>query len=108
MDKIIKPRRAGKSLELIKIAEASNAYIIVPTRRDALNLMKLAEKHGHKILFPVTVDEYMQSRFRGSFVRNILIDDADIVLQMIFREVAIDAISMTDEGVTQDDLQGKA
>lgn len=97
MNKIIKPRGAGKSLELIKIAEETNAYIVVPTRRDALNLMKLAEKHGHKILFPVTLGEYMRNGMKGSFVKHILIDDADIILQMLFRDVAVDAITMTDE-----------
>jgi len=97
MIKIIKPRGMGKSLDLIKIAEKSNSYIIVPTRNHALNLMKLAEKHGHKILFPITFDEYMRYGMKGSYVKRILIDDADIILQMLFRDVAVDAITMTEE-----------
>lgn len=97
MIKIIKPRRMGKSLELIKRAEETNAYIVVTTRRDALNLMQLAEKHGHKILFPVTFDEAINGKFIGSFIKHILIDDADMMLQMLFRYTEIDAITMSEE-----------
>jgi hypothetical protein len=96
MKKIIKPRRAGKSTELIRMSEESGAYIIVSSRARANFLFQLAHETGHKIPFPVTYREYEQSRFRGSFVRHILIDDADDLLQMLFKEVTIDAITMTD------------
>lgn len=96
MKKIIKPRQAGKSTELIRMSEESGAYIIVSSRARANFLFQLAHETGHKILFPVTYREYEQSRFRGSFVRHILIDDADDLLQMLFKEVTIDAITMTD------------
>ncbi len=96
MKKIIKPRQAGKSTELIRMSEESGAYIIVSSRARANFLFQLAHETGHKIPFPVTYREYEQSRFRGSFVRHILIDDADDLLQMLFKEVTIDAITMTD------------
>ena len=95
MEKIIRPRQAGKSSELIRIAEETNAYIIVASRQRALHLARMAKEHGRRILFPVTVHEYEQSRFRGSYVRHILIDDADAVLEQVFKEVTIDAITMT-------------
>lgn len=96
MKKIIRPRQAGKSTELIRMSEESGAYIIVSSRARANFLFQLAHETGHKIPFPVTYREYEQSRFRGSFVRHILIDDADDLLQMLFKEVTIDAITMTD------------
>ena len=98
MKKIIRPRQAGKSSELIRIAEETNAYIIVATRARAVCLADLAQKQGRNILFPVTWGEYERSRFKGSYVRRILIDDADAVLEQVFKEVTIDAITMTGQG----------
>lgn len=96
MKKIIRPRRAGKSSELIRIAEETNAYIIVATRARAVCLADMAQKQGRHILYPVTLREYEQSRFRGSYIRHVLIDDADAVLEQVFKEVTIDAITMTE------------
>ena len=96
MKKIIRPRQAGKSSELIRIAEETNAYIIVATRARAVCLADMAQKQGRHILYPVTLREYEQSRFRGSYIRHVLIDDADAVLEQVFKEVTIDAITMTE------------
>ena len=96
MKKIIRPRGAGKSSELIRIAEETNAYIIVATRARAVYLAHMAQKQGRHILYPVTLREYEQSRFRGSYIRHVLIDDADAVLEQVFKEVTIDAITMTE------------
>ena len=96
MKKIIRPRQAGKSSELIRIAEETNAYIIVATRARAVCLADMAKKQGRHILYPVTLREYEQFRFRGSYIRHVLIDDADAVLEQIFKEVKIDAITMTE------------
>ena len=96
MKKIIRPRQAGKSSELIRIAEETNAYIIVATRARAVCLADMAQKQGRHILYPVTLREYEQSRFRGSYIRHVLIDDADAVLEQVFKEVTIDAITITE------------
>lgn len=96
MKKIIRPRQAGKSSELIRIAEETNAYIIVATRARAVCLADMAQKQGRHILYPVTLREYEQSRFRGSYIRHVLIDDADAVLEQVFKEATIDAITMTE------------
>lgn len=96
MKKIIRPRQTGKSSELIRIAEETNAYIIVANRARAVCLADLARQQGRNILFPVTLQEYERYRFRGSDVRHVLIDDADAVLAYVFKEVEIDAITMTE------------
>lgn len=101
MIKIIKPRQSGKTSELIRMAEESNAYIITPNRGMAVSVSRLAEEQGHHILFPVTYREYVQSRFRGSHIRHILIDDADVLLGQVFCEVTIDAITMSEPETVQ-------
>ena len=97
---IFKPRQSGKTSELIRMSEETNAYILTPNRMMAQHISKMAEEQGHNILFPVTLDEYLNSRFKGSHVRHILIDDADMILQQIFNEVTIDAITMSEREPT--------
>ena len=97
MDVIYRGRGKGKSTELIKRSVETNAYIIVSTMQRAHSLKRQAKELGYpEMLFPVTIDEYLQYRFRGSYVRHVLLDDADLILQRIFSDVTIDAISLTD------------
>ena len=55
----------------------------------------MAYEMGLSITYPVTVGNYMGTHFRGSYIKHILIDDADYVLQQIFNYVTIDAITMS-------------
>lgn len=97
MKKIIKPRASGKTTELIKMAEATNSYIVTFDRQRADYIFRFAEELGYKILYPVAFADALHSKFRGSFVRNILIDDADAILAGLFPGMTVDAITMTEE-----------
>ncbi len=97
MKLIIKPRQSGKTSELIRMSEETNAYILTPNRVMAEYVSIMAKQQGYNILFPITLDEYMRSRLKGSHVTHILIDNADMVLQQIFNEATIDAITMSSE-----------
>ena len=59
-------------------------------------VFKQAQSMGLNIPYPVTVEEYMRSGFRGSFINSILIDDADDVLSQVFSNVRIETITMSD------------
>lgn len=85
MNYIFGDRRSGKTQKIIELAEASNAYIIVPNRAMALSVRDQAEKTGHHILFPVTLHEVMHRKNTG-FVTDCFIDNADILLEDIFRQ----------------------
>lgn len=93
-------RRSGKTQKIIELAEVYNAYIIVPNRAMALSVRDQAKKTGHHILFPVTLHEVMRSRNTG-FVKDCFIDNADILLEDIFRQQGwdIQAVSMNMEGI---------
>lgn len=95
MLKIIKGRRTGKTTKLIKISENTQAYILVANRKRQQLIANMAISIGGNIPYPVTVEDYMKNSFRGSFIKNILIDDADDVLKTIFCTVNIDAITMS-------------
>lgn len=101
MIKIFKPRQRGKTTDLIKLSEATGHYILVADRKRANCVFQMAEKMGCHILNPVTVYDYFRTHgFRGSYscIKDILIDDADAVLRMVFDKVNIEAITMTYDG----------
>lgn len=95
MKKIVKPSASGKTTELIKMAEATGAYIIVSNQKRAHDLFMFAESLGYKIPYPVPFEQCR--RVKRTFVKNILIDDADELLSMLFPGMTIDAITMTEE-----------
>lgn len=95
MLKIIKGRRTGKTTELIKISEKTQAYILVANKKRQQLIANMALSIGVTIPYPVTIEDYLRNHFRGTFIKNILIDDADDVLKTIFGTVNIDAITMS-------------
>jgi hypothetical protein len=96
MNKIIKGRQQGKTTELIKRSAETGTYILVADRKRVQQVYRQAESMHLNIPYPVTVEEYMQSGFRGSFINSILIDDADDVLSRVFSNVRIDTITMSE------------
>lgn len=101
MEIIYKSRGRGKTSELIRMSEKTGYYILCTDRRRADQVFDQARKMGCNIPYPVTVHDYLVNEFRGSWIRNIYIDDADDVLQHIFRTVKIEAISMTDRDTSK-------
>lgn len=106
MQKIIKGRGEGKTTELIKMSYKTGDYIVVCTEARRKAICEQAKEMGLHIPYPVIFEEYQQCRFRGSFVRKILIDDADDMLRHIFKEVEIEAITMTGSSDIYDEGMG--
>ena len=97
MTKVIaKGRGEGKTTELIKLSAETGKYILVANQQRAMNISDMAGKMGLYIPFPVTVQEALKYSFRGTFIKEILVDDAEDVLQSLFR-VNINAITVTTE-----------
>lgn len=94
MKKIILGRGEGKTKELIQLSHDTNTYILVADRSRQREIFSFARDLGITIPNPVTVEDYMRTHFRGSFIKHILIDDADDVLKTIFYNLIIDAITM--------------
>ena len=103
MKVIAKPRRGGKTTELIKLSAETNTYILVANKMRQKEVMRLANLMNITIPYPVTVEDYMKTQFRGSFIKNILIDDVEDVLHAFFYTVAIDAITVTTERTSCED-----
>ncbi len=95
MNKIILPRRGGKTTKLIDISENTGTYILVADRNRQREVAGMARERNKNIPFPVTLEDFLRTRFRGSFINHILIDDAEDVLAHLFGHVQIDALTIT-------------
>ncbi len=94
---IYRPRNTYKTTELIKESAETGIYIMTLTRKRADTILYHAQTLGLYIPNPVTLEDYKRTNgFQGSFIKEILIDDADDILKEIFRRVEIKTITMTD------------
>lgn len=87
-------RGLGKTTEAVKQAHRTGAYIIVKDRPRAVECMQLAEELHLNIRFPITFGEFLDSRLKGSYINNIVIDDADELFLSLFRGLDIEMITM--------------
>ena len=108
MDKIILPRRSGKTSKLIEISEKTGTYILVADASRQREVANMAREQGKNIPFPVTLSDYLNTRFRGSFIKHILIDDADDVLRRLFEGIHIDTVTITDPSPDREYIDGLA
>lgn len=86
---------SGKSTKAILQAAKTGAYIICATRDDARRLVEQAEQMKVHIRNPVPMSDYLHDRMRGSFVRNIIIDDIEKILPSFFPSLQIEMLTMT-------------
>ena len=90
-------RRAGKTTKAILLAHETGAYLIVINREEALRVSKLADAMDKPIRFPVTIEEFLHGGMKGSYVRNLVIDNADEIFNRIFDGFEIEMITFTGE-----------
>ena len=96
-DLIIRPRKSGKTTELLKKSAETHTYILVKNQKRARDLFNKARQMNYAIPYPVTLDEYRASRFVGSCIRRdgIYIDDLDDLLKELLPGIRIKAVTMT-------------
>lgn len=90
------PRGAGKTTKLIQMSHDTWTYILVANPKRQGVVAKMARDLKIDIPYPVTVDDYLRCKFQGSYIRKILIDDADDILKAFFPNIEITAITMTE------------
>lgn len=74
-------RGNGKTAKLIRDASKYGYAILVRDKQAAEYIENTARKMGVLIRQPITLADLKRSKMRGSFVRGILIDNAEQVLQ---------------------------
>lgn len=86
MDIIYEERGSGKTTKLIQMSHDTWTYIVTTDRKRADYIFRMARDLGIDIPNPVSWDECKRDMFEGSFIKKILIDDADDLLKKYFTQ----------------------
>lgn len=86
MQIMLAARQAGKTAAAILKANETKSYIVTWNRRRCLDILEHAEKLGVHIRNPVSWQELVDSNYSTGFVNDIVIDDVDMILQMLFKQ----------------------
>ncbi len=96
MKVIFNGRGMGKTTKAIKMANETGGYLLVHSYDEAVRLSRLPGDQK-PLRFPVTYQEFLSGKMRGSFVRNVVIDNAEMFLREVTGGVSVDAITLTTE-----------
>lgn len=82
---IIGGKRSGKTTEIIKLSAKTGRYILVSNHNEAANLVKLARELGLNVPYPITVQEVVSDKLKGSSIRRdgLYVDNALDILEKI-------------------------
>jgi len=93
---IIRSRGSGKTDELLKIADGTNAVIVCHTRRRAVELKEIAEARFFKIKDPVSIDMLVDTNWRPKERdTELMFDDVDLMLEQLARGIPIKTITLS-------------
>lgn len=80
MISIIKPRRSGKTSELIKISYDKWYYIACKDKNECDRVFRMAKELGYDIPFPITFSDILSYRINEVNTKGILIENVDMFL----------------------------
>lgn len=102
MQTIYKPRRFGKTTDLIKICAKSGGRIVCHNKQECHRIEVIARtlylkaEIDHIIDFSITYDEFLNKFYRGLKIKSFHIDNADMFLQYL-SEIPILTITITND-----------
>lgn len=91
MKLILKPIQGGKTTEAVKLANETGAYLVVAN-------MHMAAHVAHSFdldRYPVTFAELIEKQLKGSWVRNVVIDNLDECLKWYLGSLKIEGVTLT-------------
>lgn len=101
MQVIQNARQTGKTTKAIQLVADRNGYIVVKDGIEARRVFEQARDLGITINYPVTFSDILQAGifFKGRKPedKRVVIDNADLFLQQLLKEVQIEAITVTKE-----------
>ena len=98
-------RGKGKTTRLLYASEFNDMPILCSTNTEKKYLMEQAERYGLKISEPISVNDIVSNKLRGSEIadKDILVDEAPMVLQNLLSSLGmrggVRAITLTEKGV---------
>jgi hypothetical protein len=101
MKVIIRPRRAGKTVEAIKLAAEHGYYIVVPNQVQARDVMKRAQEMSLNIPLPITWNEFTHQQYYGRHIKGFVIDNLDMCLRSMssvpIELVTLNVVTLNDD-----------
>jgi len=104
MKVIAKPRGGGKTTELLRIANDHFYYIVCHTRDRCYQLADIAKDRGYDIPFPFTYAEYLDSGFYRKGIKGLAIDDLDLFVAYMSRDLVKAVTISTNDDNTENPL----
>jgi len=87
-------RGMGKTTKAVEHAIKNDLYLIVADRKRAQELFCKYSDKGLRM--PVTFEEFLRTKMRGSFIKKIIIDDADSFVERVCEDCFVEMITLTD------------
>lgn len=88
---IIGKRQSGRTLQAIQIANNTGAYLVVHSHHQACLVRDQTQR------FPLSYDELLNGKLRGSYVRNIVIDNLEMFFAHLLPGITIEAVVLQEE-----------
>lgn len=82
---IQKPRRAGKTYDLVTLAAERNAYIVCRNKREASRIFQMSMNRELIIAFPLTYSEISNKQYYSKSIHTLMIDELDDFLRYLLR-----------------------
>ncbi len=94
---LARDRGSGKTLALMLHAADCGSYIVCHSHQEAHRIAQLARDKGLRIPFPLTYSEFIRHEWFGRGIASFAIDNADMLLQEIAKEVPVTMATLTAE-----------
>ena len=82
-------RGQGKTTRLLYASEFNNAPILCQNEVHKRSLKRMAEELGLYIPEPIIVSDFFSQKIRGKRIEEILVDDAELVLQQFLYSMGL-------------------
>jgi len=92
---IFRPRRAGKTTDLIKECSEKGGYMVCHNYEEAHRVFKLAKDMGLNIPLPITYAQFVNKEYYGIGVKSFHIDNIDMLITYI-SSVPVETITLAD------------
>lgn len=91
-------RGDGKTLRMIERSAETGSTIVVLNSKHAERIKVMAKKLGYDIPEPIGIDKFRDDYYRcgRNFRKGILVDDLDLIIKKLFKNVPINEVTITD------------
>ena len=95
MKRIILPKGAGKTQQLIDLSAKTGAHIVCQDSNRAMIILNTAASQKKDIPTPVTYNDFIETQYYYRGVRGFLFDDLDLFIQHMSGRIPVIAVTLS-------------